>query len=185
MECEDIWPLWYSWVLWSKNGLTKARNIWKTCLMYALRPHGDQVRVRPHMMNNIVSMYSPAQIVSLILNGMWALIGSVKLGVNVGIWLSCTTPIPIEHREFPENSKCVLCCKVPLNWVRQETDSYNVHPMVSRSNTRTSTDIQTHNDGNNRQNDTSMNAPTPSTSGWPGRSPSHTQTMHDARTHAH
>ena len=57
--------------------------------------------------------------------------------------------------------------------------------MVSRSNTRTFTDIQTHNDGNNRQNDTSMNAPTPSTSGWPGRNPSHTQTMHDARTHGH
>ena len=47
-------PLWYSLVLWSKNGLTKARNILNTCLMYALRPHGDQVRVRPHMMNNIV-----------------------------------------------------------------------------------------------------------------------------------
>jgi hypothetical protein len=30
-----------------------------------------------------------------------------------------------------------------------------------------------------------MNAPTPSTSGWPGRNPSHTQTMHDARTHGH
>ena len=68
---------------------------------------------------------------------------------------------------------------------RQETDSYNVPPVVSRSNTRTFTDIQTHNDGNNRQNDTSMNAPTPSTSGWPGRNPSHTQTMHDARTHGH
>jgi hypothetical protein len=68
---------------------------------------------------------------------------------------------------------------------RQETDSYNVPPLVSRSNTRTITDIQTHNDGNNRQNDTSMNAPTPSTSGWPGRNPSHTQTMHDARTHGH
>jgi hypothetical protein len=57
---------------------------------------------------------------------------------------------------------------------RQETDSYNVPPVVPRSNTRTFTDIQTHNDGNNRQNDTSM---TPSTSGWPGRNPSHTQTM--------
>ena len=68
---------------------------------------------------------------------------------------------------------------------RQETDSYNVPPVVSRSNTRTFTDIQTHNDGNNRQNDTSMNAPTPSTSGWPGRNPSHTRTMHDARTHGH
>jgi hypothetical protein len=30
-----------------------------------------------------------------------------------------------------------------------------------------------------------MNAPTPSTSGWPRRNPSHTQTMHDARTHGH
>jgi hypothetical protein len=68
---------------------------------------------------------------------------------------------------------------------KQETDSYNVPPVVSRSNTRTFTDIQTHNDGNNRQNDTSMNAPTPSTSGWPGKNPSHTQTMHDARTHGH
>ena len=66
-----------------------------------------------------------------------------------------------------------------------ETDSNNVPPVVSRSNTRTFTDIQTHNDGNNHQNDTSMNAPTPSTSGWPGRNPSHTQTMHDARTHGH
>ena len=67
---------------------------------------------------------------------------------------------------------------------RPETDSYNVPPVVPRSNTRTFTDIQTHNDGNNRQNDTSMNAPTPSTSGWPGRNPPHTQTMH-ARTHGH
>ena len=48
---------------------------------------------------------------------------------------------------------------------RQEIDSHNVPPVVPRSNTRTFTDIQTHNDGNNRQNDTSMNAPTPSTSG--------------------
>jgi hypothetical protein len=68
---------------------------------------------------------------------------------------------------------------------RQETDGYNVLPVVSCSNTRTFTDIQTHNDGNNRQNDTSMNTPTLSTSGWPGRNPSHTQTMHDARTHDH
>ena len=58
-------------------------------------------------------------------------------------------------------------------------------PVVPRSNTSTFTDIQTYNDGNNRLNDTSMNAPTPSTSGWPGRNPSHTQTMHDARTHGH
>jgi hypothetical protein len=68
---------------------------------------------------------------------------------------------------------------------RKETDGYNMRPVVSRSNTRTFTDIQAHNDGNNRQNDTSMNVPTPSTSGWPGRNPSHTQTMHDARTHGH
>jgi hypothetical protein len=33
---------------------TKARNIWNICLMYVLRPHGDQVRVGPHMTNNIV-----------------------------------------------------------------------------------------------------------------------------------
>jgi hypothetical protein len=45
--------LWYSWVLCSTNGLTKARNIWNTCLMYALRPRGDQVRVGPHMTNNL------------------------------------------------------------------------------------------------------------------------------------
>jgi hypothetical protein len=38
----------------SKNGLTKARDIWNKCLMYALRSHGDQVRVGPHMTNNIV-----------------------------------------------------------------------------------------------------------------------------------
>jgi hypothetical protein len=68
---------------------------------------------------------------------------------------------------------------------RQETDSYNVPPVVPRNNTRTVIDIQTHNDDNHRQNDTSMNALTPSTSGWPGRNPSHTQTMHDARTHGH
>jgi hypothetical protein len=41
---------------------------------------------------------------------------------------------------------------------RQETDSYNVPPVVPRNNTRTVIDIQTHNDGNHRQNDTSMNA---------------------------
>ena len=58
-------------------------------------------------------------------------------------------------------------------------------PVVPRSNTRAFTDIQTHNDGNNRENDTSMNTPTPSTSGCPGRNPSHTRTMHDARTHGH
>jgi hypothetical protein len=67
---------------------------------------------------------------------------------------------------------------------RQET-AYNVPPVVPRSNTRTFTDIQTHNDGNNPQNETSINAPTPSTSGWPGRNPSHTHIMHDARTHGH
>ena len=39
---------------------------------------------------------------------------------------------------------------------RKETDGYNVLPVVSRSNTRTFTDIQAHNDGNNRQNDTSL-----------------------------
>jgi hypothetical protein len=38
---------------------------------------------------------------------------------------------------------------------------------IPRGNSRTFTDIQTHNDGNNRQNDTSMNAPTSSRSVWP------------------
>jgi hypothetical protein len=156
----------YSWPLLGHFSSITPMNIIKADVHGVTSIWSYGFYTSPPLLNTHTLTIQMWEIFSLSFNGMWALIGSVKLGVNVGIWLSCTTPIPIKPRESPENSKSVHCCN-------------------SRSNTRTFTDIQTHNDGNNRQNDTSMNAPTPSTSRWPGRNPSHTQTMHDARTHGH